>query len=95
MTASLHPADAWVNCSCGGRHWGTYGAAGLLLSAAGARKSAWEHVGYPRRRDSSGGTDSARALRVGARGELDRAVSITVQLMARWALLSPPHAPAT
>ncbi len=24
-------ADRWVTCSCHGRHWGAYGAAGLLL----------------------------------------------------------------
>jgi len=23
--------DSWVNCSCHRRHWGAYGAAGLLL----------------------------------------------------------------
>ncbi len=28
----LHgPGDAWVQCSCGRRHWGIFGAAGLLL----------------------------------------------------------------
>lgn len=26
------PADAWVDCTCGGRHWGLRGAAGLLLT---------------------------------------------------------------
>lgn len=26
-----HPGDAWVECTCGHRHWGTFGAAGLLL----------------------------------------------------------------
>ncbi len=31
MTASLHPAADWVNRSCGSRHWGRNGAAGLLL----------------------------------------------------------------
>ncbi|HWS59271.1 MAG TPA: NUDIX hydrolase [Actinotalea sp.] len=24
--------DAWVSCTCGRRHWGTHGAAGLLLA---------------------------------------------------------------
>ena len=26
-----HPGDGWVECRCGRRHWGTAGAAGLLL----------------------------------------------------------------
>ncbi len=26
-------ADRWVNCSCHRRHWGAYGAAGLLQAA--------------------------------------------------------------
>ncbi len=25
------PGDAWVQCACGRRHWGLFGAAGLLL----------------------------------------------------------------
>ncbi|WP_456847533.1 NUDIX domain-containing protein [Cellulomonas sp. P5_C6] len=25
------PGDGWVECACGRRHWGLYGAAGLLL----------------------------------------------------------------
>lgn len=31
MTAARGPGDAWVECSCGRRHWGRFGAAGLLL----------------------------------------------------------------
>ncbi len=27
-----HPGDGWVECRCGRRHWGTAGAAGLLLA---------------------------------------------------------------
>lgn len=26
-----HPGDGWVTCTCGSRHWGTRGAAGLLV----------------------------------------------------------------
>ncbi|MDO5700779.1 MAG: NUDIX hydrolase [Bowdeniella nasicola] len=26
-----HDGDGWVQCACGSRHWGLYGAAGLLL----------------------------------------------------------------
>lgn len=27
----LGPGDAWVDCACGRRHWGLFGAAGLLV----------------------------------------------------------------
>ena len=27
------PGDGWVNCRCGNKHWGLFGAAGLLLVA--------------------------------------------------------------
>ncbi len=27
-----HPGDAWLTCTCGNRHWGVHGAAGLLLA---------------------------------------------------------------
>jgi len=38
---ALHrqPGDAWVECTCGRRHWGLFGAAGLLL----ARRTATGH----------------------------------------------------
>ena len=29
---ATHPSDAWVQCGCGAKHWGTFGAAGLLLA---------------------------------------------------------------
>jgi 8-oxo-dGTP diphosphatase len=28
---TLHDGDGWVSCRCGRRHWGLFGAAGLLL----------------------------------------------------------------
>jgi 8-oxo-dGTP diphosphatase len=31
------PGDAWLECACGRRHWGRFGAAGLLLVRAGER----------------------------------------------------------
>jgi 8-oxo-dGTP pyrophosphatase MutT (NUDIX family) len=47
-------ANAWVDCACGQRHWGRYGAAGLLLvyrpTAGPAQvllqhRAAWTHQG--------------------------------------------------
>lgn len=50
-----HPGDGWVDCTCGSRHWGQFGAAGLLLArrdAAGApshvvlqHRALWSHLG--------------------------------------------------
>lgn len=31
----LQPGDGWVECACGRRHWGLFGAAGLLLVRRG------------------------------------------------------------
>ena len=40
-----HAGDAWVECPCGRRHWGTFGAAGLLLhrDVAGTRQIVLQH----------------------------------------------------
>lgn len=35
--------DGWVNCGCGNRHWGLFGAAGLFLAKRGA-DGRWSHV---------------------------------------------------
>ena len=32
--AFQHPGDGWTDCTCGRRHWGTVGAAGLLVARA-------------------------------------------------------------
>jgi len=37
VTAPRGPGDAWVECVCGRRHWGRFGAAGLLLVRHGRR----------------------------------------------------------
>lgn len=41
--------DGWVECSCGRRHWGRFGAAGLLLAAQGRvllqHRALWSHEG--------------------------------------------------
>ncbi len=40
-------ATNWVDCACGERHWGRYGAAGLLVIRDGAvlLQDADEHTG--------------------------------------------------
>lgn len=53
--AELRPGDGWVQCRCGQRHWGRYGAAGLLLWDTGGAPAAlrvvlqhralWSHQG--------------------------------------------------
>ncbi len=41
--------DGWTTCTLGHRHWGPYGAAGLLVVAAGRvllqHRAAWSHGG--------------------------------------------------
>lgn len=32
----IRPGDGWLPCACGRRHWGLFGAAGLLLGHRGA-----------------------------------------------------------
>ena len=44
-----HDGDGSVECSCGQRHWGRFGAAGLLVSHAGRvllqHRAPWSHHG--------------------------------------------------
>ncbi len=41
--------DGWINCNCGGKHWGLHGAAGLLLvrdkSILMQHRAPWVHNG--------------------------------------------------
>lgn len=41
--------DGWIECSCGGKHWGLYGAAGLLLLRGSQvllqHRAPWVHNG--------------------------------------------------
>ena len=87
--------DSWVNCSCGGRHWGAYGAAGLLLldddgrvllqKRAGASQhgGTW---GIPGGAKATGETDSGggRERRAGGTGCRDaRRARPTIVLLCR------------
>ena len=46
---SARDGDGWVECSCGNRHWGLNGAAGLLLVRNGSillqHRAPWVHNG--------------------------------------------------
>ncbi len=43
------PAEGWVECRCGARHWGRHGAAGVLLTDGASvvlqHRAAWSHHG--------------------------------------------------
>jgi 8-oxo-dGTP diphosphatase len=46
----VRDGDGWTHCALGHRHWGTYGAAGLLLVAPGPsvllqHRASWSHHG--------------------------------------------------
>lgn len=47
MTA--RDGDGWIHCGCGSKHWGRYGAAGLLMIRDGAifiqHRAPWVHNG--------------------------------------------------
>ena len=50
LVPAAHDGDGWTHCELGHRHWGTYGAAGLLLAAPGQvvllqHRAAWSHHG--------------------------------------------------
>jgi 8-oxo-dGTP diphosphatase len=49
MQAERHNGDGWVDCTCGQRHWGTHGAAGLLLYQNARvllqHRAPWSHQG--------------------------------------------------
>ncbi len=49
MSMAARDGDGWVECGCGGKHWGKFGAAGLLLFRDGAifmqYRAPWVHNG--------------------------------------------------
>ena len=82
--ALLHrtDGDGWVDCSCGRRHWGRYGAAGLLLVRSDAHvllqhRAPWSH---------EGGT---WALPGGARSSTESALATAAREAAEEAAVDP------
>ncbi len=49
MTMAERDGDGWVECPCGGKHWGKFGAAGLLLLRGSEvllqHRAPWVHNG--------------------------------------------------
>jgi 8-oxo-dGTP diphosphatase len=82
--ALLHrtDGDGWVDCSCGRRHWGRYGAAGLMLIRPDGHvllqhRAAWSH---------EGGT---WALPGGARSSTENALATATREAAEEAAVDP------
>lgn len=48
-TMAARDGDGWVDCGCGGKHWGKFGAAGLLLLRGSTvllqHRAPWVHNG--------------------------------------------------
>ncbi|SEE65292.1 NUDIX domain-containing protein [Jiangella alba] len=70
-----HDGDGWIDCACGQRHWGRYGAAGLMLvdderGVLLQHRAHWSHHGgtwgVPGGARSSGETALEAALREAA-----------------------------
>ncbi|MEE6283094.1 NUDIX hydrolase [Georgenia sunbinii] len=87
------PGDGWVECRCGARHWGRYGAAGLLLSTGPQpsrptrvvlqHRARWSHFGgtwgLPGGAVDPGETAVAGALREAAEEAGIPATAVTVR----------------
>ena len=58
-----HDGDGWTRCSLGHRHWGTHGAAGLLLIAPGPLVLLQHRAGWSHHGDTWGVPGGARGTR--------------------------------
>lgn len=68
----MRDGDGWVRCSQGHRHWGRYGAAGLLLVAPGPLVLLQHRAGWSHHGDTWG-------VPGGARGSLESAVDTALR----------------
>lgn len=62
----MRDGDGWVRCSEGHRHWGRYGAAGLLLVAPGPQVLLQHRAGWSHHGDTWGVPGGARGSRESA-----------------------------
>ena len=86
--------DGWIECSCGNRHWGLHGAAGLLLVRAGRillqHRAPWVHTGdtwgIP-----GGASDSHESALEGASREAREEIGIDTSLITPVTTFSDNH----
>jgi 8-oxo-dGTP diphosphatase len=88
--------DGWIQCTCGNKHWGLYGAAGLLLyrdqSILLQHRAPWVHNGdtwgIP-----GGARDSHESATEGAIREAMEETGIDPQFLHIAEIFSDPHGP--
>ena len=88
--------DGWLQCSCGNKHWGLHGAAGLLLVRAGTillqHRAPWVHNGdtwgIP-----GGARDSHESILEGAKREAREELGIDTDLITPIHTFTDDHGP--
>ena len=88
--------DGWIQCSCGNKHWGLHGAAGLLLVRDGTillqHRAPWVHNGdtwgIP-----GGAKDSHESILEGAKREAREELGIDTDLIEPIYTFTDNHGP--
>jgi 8-oxo-dGTP diphosphatase len=88
--------DGWLQCTCGNRHWGLHGAAGLLLVRDGTillqHRAPWVHNGdtwgIP-----GGAKDSHETILEGAKREAREELGIDTDLITAIHTYADDHGP--